>query len=154
MTELPDLSSLARMDERLRETAVDAEAVERALARALSYAGNAYRILGRYAEAIAALQEARRLAPGTAATVRLAEAHRCADQLGEAEQLLREALAEPEPAYDHFVLQHLGKTLLDQGRTDEAISCLERALDLRRAQGDAELARSTEQALARARRQP
>jgi tetratricopeptide (TPR) repeat protein len=71
-----------------------------------------------------------------------------------AERLLREALTAPDPDYEHFVLQHLGKTLLDQGRPGEAAAYLERALELRQATGDTELIRSTQSALERARTGP
>jgi kanamycin kinase len=48
-------------------------------------------------------------------------------------------------------LQHLGKTLADAGRSEEATAALERALALRRAAGDPGLVASTEAALDRLR---
>jgi tetratricopeptide (TPR) repeat protein len=86
----------------------------------------------------------------TVATIRLAEAHRSSDRLELAERLLREALG--TGTCRDFGLQHLGKTLLDAGRRDEAIEALEAALLLRRAAGNPALVASTEQALALARR--
>lgn len=121
------------------------------------YLGNAARLLGRDDEAISELERSRELANelgdarrSTVATIRLAEAHRSADRLELAERLLREALGTGECR--DFALQHLGKTLLDAGRRDEAIETLAAALALRRATGDAALVASTEQALALARR--
>ncbi len=151
MIELPDLKALAGWDERLREVATDRPAVERALASGMTYVGHASLLLGRYAEAVRALRDAAALAPGTATTIRLAEALRCADELAEAERLLRDALAAGDE-HEHYALQHLGKTLVDAGRAPEAVGLLERALELRRTAGEPELERSTELALERAHR--
>ena len=149
MTSLPDLRGLSEWDERLRERASDPAAVERALAQGLTYVAHAYSLLGRYAEAVVALAQARALLPGPAATIRLGEAHRGAGDLGEAERLLRDALAEGGRT-EHFALQHLGKTLLDAGRAAEALPVLERALELRRELGDPALIESTALGLERA----
>ncbi len=150
MTGLPDLKRLAEWDERLRERAADVDAVERGLAMGLTYVAHAYYLLGRYDEAIAALTKARDVSPGPAATIRLAEAHRGAGELAEAERLLRDVLPTAGPR-EHYALQHLGKTLVDAGRPGEAVALLERALEQRRELGDAELVASTELALERAR---
>jgi tetratricopeptide (TPR) repeat protein len=177
--DLPDLAALGTFDERLREVARDAAAVEAALAagrRALAeaddpqaelalrgYVGNALRLLGRHGEAAAAQARAVELAEevgppraSVAARIRLGEALRCGDRLDEAESQLRAALAaaraRPELGLTDFALQHLGKTLLDAGRPAEAEALLAEALVLREAKRDPALVRSTRAALELARR--
>jgi tetratricopeptide (TPR) repeat protein len=172
---LPDLSGLVTMDRRLREVAADRPAVERAANAArerlgdpvlsaaervatLGYLGNAERILGNHGAAIATLEEcvahAQHLDDANAqatALIRLGEALRCADRAGESEDLLRAAVAGTEGGSLHdFALQHLGKCLTDQSRTEEAIAVLEHALRLRQEKGDPDLVASTEAALERA----
>jgi kanamycin kinase len=170
---LPDVDAHVRWDERLRHVPTDAAAVERAieLARAElaatddlreqcrlhGYLGNAARLLGRDAEALRelglSLELADRLGDERAravAAIRIGEAHRCFDRLDEAEKTLRAALDGPVELR-HFALQHLGKTLADRGRAEEAVEVLEEALALRLDAGDAELAASTRLALDRAR---
>jgi len=173
--ELPELGTLARLDERLREVATDEAAVEAALgqaraalarepnaaarARLLSYCGTALRLLGRHEEAVAAQREALSLSgrgsrARTVTRIRLAEAQRCAGALGEAEREALEALAEARdqhPELVDFSLQHLGKALLDAGEPERAAAALEEALALREAKGDEALVRSTRLALDRAR---
>jgi tetratricopeptide (TPR) repeat protein len=169
---LPDLEGLSREDARLRWVAADPAAVEAAAAEAearlddpeadrlrlLGYLGNAYRLLGRHTDAVAAHEQARDLAASAGvirayavALVRLGESYRCADRFVEAEGVLRQALAVAPPGVGHFALQHLGKTLLDRGAAAEAEGVLDEALDRRLAAGDAALVRSTERALAAAR---
>ena len=170
---LPDLGELGAWDERLRQVPTDAEAVAGAveLARAElaatvdvreqcrlhGYLGNAARLLGREDEALRELGRSLELADHlgderarTVATIRIGEALRCFDRLDEAEARLRDALAGPAELR-HFALQHLGKTLLDLGRTGEAVEVLESALELRRAAGDESLVASTRLALEHAR---
>jgi tetratricopeptide (TPR) repeat protein len=170
---LPDLSARCGWDERLRQVPDDPGSVERAIASARAelaatadsrercrlhgYPGNAARLLGRDEEAVAELGESLALAEelgdeqaAATARTRLGEAHRCFDRLDEAEACLRVALDGPADVQD-FALQHLGKTLLDAGRTAEAGQALEAALERRRAKGDPALVASTEQALALAR---
>lgn len=136
---------------------------QRAMIRILGYLGE--RLAGRLDEADATLSEAltaSRLAKDARSIVvgliRLGELRRCQDRYADAEVFLREALAiaedpgHPECAmYRDFALQHLGKTVLDAGRRDEAVALLERALTIRTASGAASLIASTEQALRRAR---
>jgi len=169
---LPDLGPLVRFDERLREVAVDASAVEAALKEAVSaleaaeepdqrlslltYAGNAARILGRADESIALFRQALESADGergVAARIRLGEAYRCADRPVAAVAELEQALDSARRAGTlvDFALQHLGKALLDAGEQARAVTLLEEALELRRRRGDAELIESTECALATAR---
>jgi kanamycin kinase len=170
---LPDLDASVRWDERLRQVPTDPAAVERAvelaraelaatddpreLCRLHGYLGNAARLLGRDEEALRQLRRSLELAERladerarTVATIRIGEAHRCFDRLDEAEATLRGAL-DGAPELRHFALQHLGKTLADQGRAAEAVPLLEEALALRLAEGDEELAASTRLALERAR---
>jgi tetratricopeptide (TPR) repeat protein len=169
---LPDLEALSREDERLRWVAADPGTVEEAAARAerqlreegadrlrlLGYLGNAYRLLGRHEEAVAAHEGARDLAASreqrrahAVALVRLGESYRCADRLAEAEATLRAAVEVAPPEVAHFALQHLGKTLLDRGAAAESAAVLEEALRLRRERGDQDLVRSSERALEAAR---
>jgi tetratricopeptide (TPR) repeat protein len=156
------LIELARLGEDGRETASDPAAVAEELAAAErrladgetaelhTYAGQAARLLGRHELAIGHLSRALELAPSPRAQIRLGEAYRCADRFADAERELREALLESQGTKDeHYALQHLGKTLADAGRRFEAEAALERALELRRADGDAELVASTEAALRR-----
>jgi tetratricopeptide (TPR) repeat protein len=177
VSELPDLASLSRLDERLRETASDAGAVARALdvaeaalaaepepaerARLESYRGNALRLLGRHTAAVAAQRRALELAEAAGAgrralvaRVRLGEALRCADDPPAAAAELRAAAAlarRAQPELLDFALQHLGKALADAGESAEAVAVLEEALALRQAKGEPELVRSTLLALERAR---
>jgi tetratricopeptide (TPR) repeat protein len=150
----------------LRERARDPAAVTAALKEAErrlaaeetvvlhTYAGQAARLLGRHDLAIRYLARAHELAPSARTGIRLGEAYRCADRLPDAERELRAALEESRGTPDeHFALQHLGKTLADAGRREEAAHALEDALALRRAAGDSELVASTEAALERLRRQ-
>ena len=163
MPQLPDLASLARQDERLRDVAIDRPAVERALAEAErrlaagettllhTYAGQAARLLGRNESAISHLSRALDLEPSPQARIRLGEAYRCADRYDEAFAELATALSEArDTPHEDFALQHLGKALLDSGRAREAVEALAAALELRRAKGDPDLIESTERALARA----
>ena len=170
---LPDLDALVRWDARLRHVPTDAAAVERAIALARAelattddrreqgrlhgYLGNAARLLGRDDEAMRELGRSLELAEQlgderarTVAAIRIGEAHRCFDRLDEAEAVLRGALDGPDELR-HFALQHLGKTLVDQGRAPEAVELLEEALALRLAAGGDDLAESTRLALDRAR---
>jgi tetratricopeptide (TPR) repeat protein len=112
-------------------------------------------LLGRDEDAVRCLRSALDLASGDGraelvALIRLGEAERCRDRLGEAEALLREALdrARGVGAYEDFALQHLGKCLVDAGEPDEAVPILERALALRLEGGDAPLVDSSRRALA------
>ncbi|HEY7420988.1 MAG TPA: tetratricopeptide repeat protein [Gaiellaceae bacterium] len=151
------------MDDRLRQVAIDRAPVEAALAEAerrlavgetaqlRQYAGQAARLLCRNDPAIEHLSRAFELEPSPPARIRLGEAYRCADRLGEALTTLTEALAESrQTPFEDFALQHLGKALTDAGRADEAVDTLERALALRREKGDPALVESSERALERA----
>jgi HTH-type transcriptional regulator, pleiotropic regulator of extracellular virulence genes len=50
-------------------------------------------------------------------------------------------------SYLDFVLQHKGKCLLELKKVEEAIHCLEKALEIRKLKGDISLIQSTKQAL-------
>jgi tetratricopeptide (TPR) repeat protein len=162
--QLPDLTSLARQDEQLRDVATDRQAVEAALTEAErglaagetaalhTYAGQAARLLGRNESAIAHLSSALELHPTPQARIRLGEAYRCADRPDDAIAELTAALADARKTpYEDFALQHLGKALLDAGRAQEAVEAVTAALELRRAKGDPALIDSTERALRLAR---
>jgi tetratricopeptide (TPR) repeat protein len=170
--QLPDLSAFTEWDEQLREVAADHEAIEtaitaaesqlaqgdpRAESRLLGYLGNATRTLGRTDESLdylrrsldAALDETARIK----AMIRIGETHRCRDEHETGIAVLTEAaaLARVEaPELEDFALQHLGKCLVDAGRTPEGVEQLERALALRLGKGDPSLIASTAEALARA----
>ncbi|MBM3274275.1 MAG: tetratricopeptide repeat protein [Candidatus Sericytochromatia bacterium] len=74
-----------------------------------------------------------------------------ADDHGDAERFLREALALAESgghrAYEGFACQHLGKCLAEMARYDEARALFDRALAIRKAAGDRKLVASTQRAL-------
>lgn len=135
---------------------------EPALVRALGYLGEVDRISGRFVESAMVLERALDIATRrgerrmrVATLIRLGELNRCRDRFDAAEALLNQALgasADPDCAdYLHFALQHLGKTLLDAGRLQDAVETLETALAVRRELGEPSLIASTEQALAVAR---
>lgn len=176
--DLPDLASVATFDDRLRERATDPVVVMRAIARATAlldraegdeatkvrlsgYLGNAYRLIGRLADAAMHLESAIALASKRgderaylANLIRLGETRKFQERHGEAEQLFRAALdLSTNPAAPHlrvledFALQHLGKCLIEQGRGAEAVPLLVQALDIRRAKADESLIASTEAAL-------
>ncbi len=172
---LPDLADLGVFDERLRQVAADPARVEQALARAstalaatndaadrvrlLAYIGNAERMLGRSEDAIAHLRESATTArkhghqrAHAIALIRIGEAYRRSDRLVESEEQLRAALTivadVPLDGLRDFALQHLGKCLVETGRSDEAVSVLEEALAIREEKGAADLIASTELALA------
>ena len=175
---LPDLSELGVFDERLRQIAADPARIEQALARAsnelarteddaerarlLGYIGNTERMLGRHEHAIAHLRESAAMAQNCGdrrahaiALIRLGEAYRCSDRLGDSEEQLRAALTiiadAPLDGLRDFALQHLGKCLVEAGRSDEAVPALEEALAIREEKAAADLIASTELALAWAR---
>jgi tetratricopeptide (TPR) repeat protein len=147
-----------------RLTRIEAAGSSQVALDLLGYVGNGLRILGRLDQAVMHLERAVALArrlnrpkAEVANLIRLGEAHRNADDYAAAEPCFRAALdrirdeRDDLRAYENFALQHLGKCLIDAGRAVEAISCLERALALRHAKGDADLIASTEVALAQAR---
>jgi tetratricopeptide (TPR) repeat protein len=181
MPPLPNLEALTMMDERLRQVPRDNIAFGQALLagqaeldaarasgdpvrlrKALTWIGTARRIARQYDRAERDLGEALELAQATGdpsqsigEMIRLAELERCRDDFTRSETMLRVALAVIRKGggerFEDFALQHLGKTLTDAGRTDEAITVLEQALYLRQAKGDPSLIASTEEALTRAR---
>ncbi|MDQ3549840.1 MAG: tetratricopeptide repeat protein [Chloroflexota bacterium] len=181
MAKLPDISAATRLDENLRKVVIHPERVAFAIRRArkqlqqsrddgndtqilrtLGYLTDACRIAGELDTAVTYGQEAleRSRSAGNrnaevANLIRLGEAHTYRDEHAIAEPLFREALTLSTGGDAHalhdFALQHLGKCLLEMGRYDESIACLELALALRREQGISSLTESTEAALGLAR---
>lgn len=149
-----DPDALTEAVERLRAMDSGAGRDDLALLRRLGYGLIA---LGRCAEAVPVLDRAVALASaaGTARAevavrINLGDAHRYGgDQRSAGEQYDRALdLARGQvPDLVDFALQHKGKHLIDTGRPEEAVRCLQEALTLRRAKGDPELIRSTVAAL-------
>ncbi|GAA3258007.1 tetratricopeptide repeat protein [Nonomuraea helvata] len=103
-------------------------------------------VLGDYVAAIDHLNRALDLADTSgrrlAASINLADAYRYSGDAATSETLCREmlTLARNEvPEMVYFPLQHLGKTLAELGRREEAREVLEEALALRMTEGDPEL---------------
>ena len=181
MAKLPDISDAISVDENLREVPRWPERIacairrgrkqvqqaredgnETQILRTLGYLTDACRVAGEIDAAVAYGEEGleRARATGnrnaeTANLIRLGEALKYRDEHVVAENLFRQALANTDDddasALRDYALQHLGKCLLEMGRYDESITCLEQALDLRRAKGNQPLIESTERALAHAR---
>ncbi|SEN11475.1 tetratricopeptide repeat protein [Lihuaxuella thermophila] len=163
------LREIPRDEEKLKDAITQAEAF---LARAKTlemgdfsvliflhgYLGNAWRVMGETERAIRHLLKALEIARAKGekggvirSLIRLGEAYK---YHGQHETGLRcfaeaEALAESDEfsMYRDFICQHRGKCLMEMGRMEEALSELQRALMMRRAKGDAELIRSTEEAI-------
>ncbi|MEU1719302.1 tetratricopeptide repeat protein [Nonomuraea sp. NPDC005692] len=111
-------------------------------------------VLGEYGDAIRCLSRALDLADTTgrriAASLNLADAHRYAGDAAASETLCRTMLTlarNEAPEMVCFPLQHLGKTLADLGRKEEAREVLLEALALRTAGGDPELIAGSRAAL-------
>jgi tetratricopeptide (TPR) repeat protein len=178
---LPNLEPLTMMDDRLRQVPRDNAAFRRVievgqreleqaratgdaarLRKALTWVGTARRIAGAHEQAEADLDESLQLARDAGdssqvigAMIRLAELYRCRDEFPRAEILLRLTLKVIEKSgqtpYRDFALQHLGKTLIDADRANDAVPLLEEALAIRHQKRSPDLIASTEEALARAR---
>lgn len=128
----------------------------------LGYLGNACRVAGRAEESMGYLERAVSICRNAGDTtgefvntIRFAEATKYGGDFETAERLLREALTQTNIAelsdYQDFVLQHLGKCLVKQGKGNEAIGFLEEALRLRQGKQERALIESTQMALAAAR---
>ncbi|MFC4059151.1 tetratricopeptide repeat protein [Planomonospora corallina] len=111
-------------------------------------------VLGEYGDAIHHLGRALDLAETSgmriAASINLADAHRYSGDAATSEAICREMLAlarEEVPEMVYFPLQHLGKTLIDLDRRQEAREVLQEALALRAAEGDPELITRSREAL-------
>lgn len=111
-------------------------------------------LLGEHGDAIDHLNRALDLADTSgrriAASINLADAYRYSGDMAASETLCREMvdLARKEvPEMVSFALQHLGRTLIDLGRRQEAREVLHEALALRMAKGDPELIASSQAAL-------
>ena len=70
----------------------------------------------------------------------LATAEHYADEVSAAEAHFREALelarTSGDRVLEHYTLHHLGRFLVDTGRTDEALTCFEACLVIREEQGE------------------
>ncbi|WP_256795424.1 tetratricopeptide repeat protein [Terrabacter sp. Ter38] len=115
-------------------------------------------IAGREQEAVALARPAVHVArdTGRSETLRwallvLATAEHYADEAAAAEEDFREALelarSSGDRVLEHYTLHHLGRFLVDAGRTDEAVVCFEACLVIREEQGEPR-ATSTRAALA------
>lgn len=127
-------------------------------ARRLGEAGVYARMLGELAEADRLLQSALERVPEREESLRFTLRLRRAivwtwqSRHAEAEREFELLLQEAPPQVRSFVLQHLGKSLFEQQRFDEARAALAEALALREMRGETELAESTRLALARVER--
>ncbi|MCA2208261.1 phosphotransferase [Nocardia rosealba] len=150
-----------RFDERLRMIPVDAESLAARVAAAdphdfggLRRLGIALMLLGRYDEALDRLDQALELADTErrriTVWINLADVYRYQGEPGRAEILYRRALDASralDPELVSFAAHHLGKSLAEQHRPDEARELLNEAMRLRVADGDSELIESTRAAL-------
>ncbi|MFE3320765.1 phosphotransferase [Nocardia sp. NPDC059195] len=151
-----------RFDERLRMIPVDAETLAARVALAdpadfpgLRRLGIALMLLGRYDQALDRLDQALELADTErrriTVWINLADVYRYQGEPSHAEILYRRALhasrALDDPDLVSFAAHHLGKSLAEQHRPQEARALLMEAMRLRVADGDSELIESTRAAL-------
>ncbi|MFC4374687.1 tetratricopeptide repeat protein [Nocardia halotolerans] len=150
-----------RFDERLRMIPVDAESLAARVAAAdphdfggLRRLGIALMLLGRYEEALDRLDQALVLADTErrriTVWINLADVYRYQGEPARAETLYRRALDASralDPDLVSFAAHHLGKSLAEQHRPQEARELLNEAMRLRVADGDSELIESTRAAL-------
>lgn len=150
-----------RFDERLRMIPVDPESLTARVAVAdphdfagLRRLGIALMLLGRHDEALDRLDQALELADSQrrriTVWINLADVYRYQGEPGPAEVLYRRALEASrtlDPDLVSFAAHHLGKSLAEQHRPDEARALLNEALRLRVADGEPEWIESTRTAL-------
>lgn len=150
-----------RFDERLRMIPVDPESLAARVAVAdprdfggLRRLGIALMLLGRHDEALDRLDQALELADTErrriTVWINLADVYRYQGEPAPAETLYRRALDASralDPELVSFAAHHLGKSLAEQHRPEEAQELLNEAMRLRVADGDAELIESTRAAL-------
>ncbi|WP_410869702.1 tetratricopeptide repeat protein [Nocardia sp. A7] len=150
-----------RFDERLRMIPVDPETLAGRVALAdpddfpgLRRLGIALMLLGRYEEALDRLDQALELADTerrrVTVWINLADVYRYQGEPAMAEILYRRALHASralDPDLVSFAAHHLGKSLAEQHRPQEARQLLNEAMRLRVADGEPELIESTRAAL-------
>ncbi|MFE3544864.1 tetratricopeptide repeat protein [Nocardia sp. NPDC059177] len=150
-----------RFDERLRMIPVDPEILAARVAVAdphdfagLRRLGIALMLLGRYGDALDRLDQALELADTEkrriTVWINLGDVYRYQGEPGRAEVLYRRALDASralDPDLVSFAAHHLGKSLAEQHRPQEARQLLNEAMRLRVADGDSELIESTRAAL-------
>ncbi|MFD3507032.1 tetratricopeptide repeat protein [Nocardia sp. NPDC058666] len=150
-----------RFDERLRMIPVDPETLAARVALAdphdfpgLRRLGIALMLLGRHDEALDRLDQALELADTErrriTVWINLADVYRYQGEPTHAEILYRRALHASralDPDLVSFAAHHLGKSLAEQHRPQEARELLNEAMRLRVADGDSELIESTRAAL-------
>jgi tetratricopeptide (TPR) repeat protein len=154
--------NLIAYDDRLRMVPVDRAELATEVARvrdkgdfgSLRAAGVGLLVLGEYGEASDRLHKALDVAATAGQTlhtlVNLGDVHRYTGDLAAAEECYEAALdlgRESVPELVDLALQHLGGSLTEQGRLDQARAALDEALALRVAKGDPQLIASTEAAL-------
>lgn len=124
------------------------------LAEALTIAGLEQEALALARPAVHVARETGRGETLRWALLVLATAEHYADEVSVAETHFREALdlarASRDRVLEHYTLHHLGRLLVDTGRTEEAVTCFEACLLIREEQGEprAETTRAALAALA------
>ncbi|MFI6045808.1 phosphotransferase [Nocardia sp. NPDC051321] len=154
---------LYRFDERERMIPVDPQRLAARLAKAepVDFAGFRQTgieamLLGRYDQALDLLDRALELVDTEerriTVWINLGDVYRYQGDAATAETLYRRAVEHARvaaPDVLSYAVQHLGKALAEQDQLTEAHALLREALDLRTAEGDAELIESTRVALER-----
>ncbi|WP_020144565.1 tetratricopeptide repeat protein [Terracoccus sp. 273MFTsu3.1] len=110
------------------------------LAEALTIAGREHEALALARPAVDVARDTGRGETLRWALLVLATAEHYADEALTAEAHFREALelarSSGDRVLEHYTLHHLGRLLVDTGRTDEAVACFEACLAIREEQGE------------------
>jgi hypothetical protein len=110
------------------------------LAEALTVAGRESEAIALVAPAVRVARETRRDETLRWSLLVLATAEHYADRVADAEPHFREALGlarlSGDRVLEHYTLHHLGRFLVDTGRTAEAVSCFEACLVIRQELGE------------------